>query len=328
MIIKRQVMLMAASACCMGILAAATADETEAGPARAALQGVHALEAPGVHNLFLLGTNIFSGSAPDGEEGFAALAGMGIQTMITVDGAKPDVALARKYGMRYIHLPHGYDGIGTNVQAQLVKAAQTVSGPIYVHCHHGKHRGPAAAAVLCMANIGWTPWQAEAWLKAAGTGSHYTGLHRTVREFHAPTVDQLGRLPDVFPEVAEVSGLVDSMVAIDACWNQLKAVRQAGYHAPDNHPDLQPAHEALILREHFREAARLPEAARFGDTFLASLQSAESGAGEAGELLRRFAADPKPVIRARLDMRFKALAQRCVSCHKTFRDAGGVEAGP
>ena len=29
----------------------------------------------------------------------------------------------------------------------LARAARTLPGPIFVHCHHGMHRGPAAAAV-------------------------------------------------------------------------------------------------------------------------------------------------------------------------------------
>lgn len=287
---------------------------------------VKSLEAPGLHNLFALGTNVYTGSSPEGEEGFAALAKLGVKTIITVDGAKPNLDLARKYGMRYAHIPHGYDGVGANVQAQLIKAAQTVPGPIYVHCHHGIHRSPAAVAVICMANNGWTPAWGEAWLKTAGTGSNYVGLYQTVREFRPPSAERLSAVPSDFPEVANVSGLVDMMVEIDERWDHLKAVRKAGYQVPKEHPDIVPAHETVILWEQYREAQRLPESVSHGEKFLDLLKSAEAGAKEAERLLRQFAADPKPDIRARLDKTFDALAQSCSACHKSYRDAAGIKA--
>ncbi|MFN9972733.1 MAG: hypothetical protein ACK58T_22875, partial [Phycisphaerae bacterium] len=46
---------------------------------------------------------VVSGGLPEGEEGFRSLKQLGIQTVISVDGAAPDLAMARKYGLRYIH---------------------------------------------------------------------------------------------------------------------------------------------------------------------------------------------------------------------------------
>ena len=126
-----------------------------------------------VHNLFRATTNVFSGNSPDSDAAYAELAQLGVKTIISVDGAKPDAEAAREYGMRYIHLPIGYDSVPSNRVVELVKAAQTVTGPIYVHCHHGKHRGPAAVAVICEATAGWTTNQAVTWLKEAGTATDY-----------------------------------------------------------------------------------------------------------------------------------------------------------
>ncbi len=295
------------------------------GTAPALPASVKSLPEPGLQNLFVLGANLFCGSAPEGEEGFASLARLGVKTILTVDGAKPDVAAAHKFGMRYLHIPHGYDGISTNTQAALVKAAQSAPGPIYIHCHHGLHRGPAAAAVICMANQGWSPAEGEALLKAAGTGSNYTGLYRTVRDFHPPAPEQLRAQPGVFPEQAEISGLIDLMVAIDERWDLLKAVRKAGYKTPPRHPDLQPAHEALILREHYREAQRLDEAARRGSDFLQRLRAAENASAELEDLLRTEPAAKSPAL---LDARFDAVAQACSACHKKYRDPAGISFHP
>jgi hypothetical protein len=301
--------------------------EQRDGNAKKLPPGVRALDAPGLHNVFSIGTNVFSGSSPEGEEAFQALAKLGVKTMITVDGAKPNVETARRYGIRYVHLPHGYDGISTDLQLQLAKAADTLPGGIYVHCHHGKHRGPAAAALICMSKEGWTPKQAEAWLVAAGTATNYAGLYDVVRGYRKPSPQQLAAVSSYFPETAEVSGLVDAMVGIDERWEHLKAVRAARYQAPNDHPDIQPVNEAVILWEHYREAQRLPESARKGDDFIQRLKNAESEVKEAERLLRFYASDRNPAIRLRLDSSFDSIGKTCASCHKAFRDAAGIRPG-
>lgn len=289
---------------------------------------VTALEAPGLHNLFAVGTNVFSGSTPENDAAFAALAKLGVKTIVSVDGARPDVEMARKHGLRYVHLPHGYDGISTNLQLQLAKAGETLPGPFYVHCHHGKHRGPTAVAVMCMANGGWTASQVESWMHAAGTASNYAGLFETIRRFQKPAPAQLEKIAANFPETAQVSGLVDSMVKIDERWEHLQAVRQAGYAAPKNHPDLKPANEAVILWELYREAQRLAESTEHGIDFVARLKAAETEAKEAERLLRAFASAPGAETRAQLDKIFDAMKQSCAACHKQYRDPEGINSRP
>ena len=296
--------------------------------AKKTVPGVRPLpDPPGLHNLYALGKNVFSGSSPEGEAAFQALANLGVKTIITVDGARPEVDLARKFGMRYVHLPHGYDGISADLQLQLAKAAQELPGPIYVHCHHGKHRGPAAAAVLCMSKEGWNAKQAIDWLVAAGTATNYTGLYDVAREFRKPTAEELKAIQSDFPEIAKVSGLTENMVGVDERRENLKAVRAAGYGPLKDHPDIDPANEAVILWEHYREAQRLPEATQHGDDFIASLKSAEAQVKEAERLLRLHREKPSSELRAMLDGAFAAIGKSCSSCHKTYRDAAGIKAG-
>lgn len=57
-------------------------------------------------------------------------------------------------------------------------------------------------------------------------------------------------MPDNFPEKTEVSPLVDAMVEIDTHFDDLKLIKKAGYAAPPTHPDLAPAHEALLLNKY------------------------------------------------------------------------------
>lgn len=263
---------------------------------------------------------MYSGSSPDTEQAFVGLVELGVKTVISVDGARPDVETARKHGLRYVHLPHGYDGINANLQLKLARAAESFPGAIYVHCHHGEHRGPVAAAVICMVQTGWSSEQAEAWLVAAGTATNYTGLYEVVRQFQKPTATQLAGISSDLPETEKVSGLVDAMVAIDERWDHLKAVRAAGYQTPEEHPDVKPANEAVILWEHYREAQRLPNAAHHGADFIKRLVAAEQEARKAERLLRSFAADAKPETRTHLDRIFEAIGKTCASCHKAYRD--------
>lgn len=187
------------------------------------------LHAAGIENLLQATDRVFSGSQPEGDEAFAALHKLGVKTLISVDGTKPDVERAAKFGLRYVHIPHGYDSISSNIAARLAKAAMTVEGPLSVHCHHGKHRGPAAVGIICQTTAGWTVNQALAWMKQAGTADDYAGLFRANAEF---------RLPTHLPSRVEVSGLVDSMIEVDHRWDNLKAIQKAGWRVPANQPDL------------------------------------------------------------------------------------------
>jgi protein tyrosine phosphatase (PTP) superfamily phosphohydrolase (DUF442 family) len=272
---------------------------------------VKPLKLRGIENVFALSTNLLSGGTPQGDEGFASLEKLGVKTIITVDGAPPDLKNAHVHGLRYIHLPHGYDGIPAKTQLQLIKAAQTAEGPIYLHCHHGQHRGPVAAAVVCMAEKNWSAAEAEAWLHTAGTGTNFQGLYETVRSFQKPSTNQIGLVPANFPESRKVSDLVDAMVSIDETFDRLKTLRASRQSsAPDNHL----LNEATLLREHFREAQRLPDSQRRGAQFIKSLAEAEDQAARFEQTLT------SSIEGAAIDRNFTELLNACAACHKAYRD--------
>src|SRR5438105_4959917 len=110
------------------------------------------LPTPALDNAHYVTDNVFAGAQPEGDAGFAALKRMGVKTIISVDGAKPDVERAHRFGLRYVHLPIGYDGVSPDEGRAIAKAIDEVEGPVYVHCHHGKHRSAAAVAVACVMN--------------------------------------------------------------------------------------------------------------------------------------------------------------------------------
>ena len=271
------------------------------------------IEIPGVHNAFRASEKIYSGSQPEGDEAFAAIARLGVKTIVSVDGSVPDVEAARKHGLRYVHLPFGYDGIPTNRVAELARLTAEMSGPFFVHCHHGLHRGPAAVAVMCEASAGWTTNRAVAWLREAGTSPDYPGLYRAAREFKAPTPGALAAVRG-FPEVTRPSSLVDAMVEIDARFDWLKKSQESGWKTPPAQAGVSPAHEATMLWEQFKEVARTKDTAQRAADFRNKLWETEHSADVLRKLLRE--SGDGLVI----DAAFKQVGQNCSACHKKYRN--------
>lgn len=278
------------------------------------------LHAEGIENFFKLSDNVYSGSTPEGEKSFAELQELGIKTIISVDGAKPDAKTAEKFGLRYVHIPIGYDSVPTNQALKLVKAARKLPKPIYVHCHHGLHRGPAGAAVICEGTENWTPNQAISWLKQAGTATNYAGLYKSVADFRSPSDEELKKLPGDFPEKIEVSPMVEAMVEIDDRFDHLKLIQKAGYQMPPAHPDLNPAHESLLLEELFRELNRSAETRKNNQNFQNQMAVAEKAATElriAMELKQKQLSDAD---KTELSVAFDRMSKSCSACHKAHRN--------
>jgi protein tyrosine phosphatase (PTP) superfamily phosphohydrolase (DUF442 family) len=270
------------------------------------------LESTHLHNVFRIDGELFSGNSPDTEEAFQELAKLGVKVLISVDGAKPPVELARKYGMRYVHLPFSYAGVPQNRGLELAKAVKEAGGPVYVHCHHGKHRGPAAVASACVSVKGWSPERAGQFLKQAGTSPDYAGLYRDVAATRPPTSEQMAALRKL-PEVAETPLLVETMVAIDEHFDALKAAQKSGWEA---RPGKRVAAEsATLLWEQYRELLRDPSTDKHGAGYRKEMEKAEDAAAK----LRAVLGDASATISVR-DAAMKVSAQSCASCHKAHRN--------
>jgi hypothetical protein len=278
------------------------------------------LDLPGVENAYRLSPRLYSGGEPRGELAFGALKALGIKTAISVDGATPDAETARRYGIRYVHLPVGYDGIPREQAIRIIKAARMLPGPVFVHCHHGKHRGPAAVALCGVVNEAWTREQAVSWLERAGTAPDYRGLYEAAREFVPPTAVELERAGGEFPERAKVPAFVEMMVRVDGHWDRLRAIQKAEFKPPADHPDLDAPHEALRLTEIFREASRLSEVRARGEVFARSLEAAERQAESLRQALRNVAQRPGEPSRRAAEAAFLAVSRSCTRCHAQHRD--------
>jgi len=272
------------------------------------------VEAPGVPNLIRLTDDLYQGAMPQGDEGFASLEKLGVKTVISVDGARPDLEDAHKHGMRYVHLPIGYDGMTREQALRIARAVRDLPKPIYVHCHRGTVRGPTAAAVARLfLDDECTVETAQDGMKLAGFDPRYTGLWAASKELKRPAATELDAVAADFPEAAPPPGLTRVMVAMDGITDDFQAIRKAGWKAPKDKPDLDPPHEALQLVEHLKELQRLPKTAERPADFRAKLADAEDRAQKFEDVLR--ASKDEAAEEA-----YKQVNAACTRCHAVYRD--------
>jgi protein tyrosine phosphatase (PTP) superfamily phosphohydrolase (DUF442 family) len=263
---------------------------------------------PAIENLRQLSPRLYSGGEPQGDVAFSKLAELGVRTVVSVDGARPDVEAAHKHGIRYIHIPIGYDAVDANARAALTRVVRDVNGPVFLHCHHGKHRGPAAAAILCLAAGDMTRDAALEFMKTVGTGAEYEGLWRDVREFMPLPAD--APLPELV-EVAEVDSLAAAMAVLDRAWDGVKVVQAAGWKTPTDHADLAPAHQALLVWEGLRESRRTLDGT--DETLAEYMDEAIAHAAAVRDALEDNQPDAATAA-------YKLLEASCAKCHTAYRN--------
>ena len=296
----------------------------EASPTRASVEEAYTLHRIGARylpNAIQVHRKVISGGVPKGEEGLRELVSMGVKTVISVDGQKPDAKRAVKYGLRYVHLPHGYDGVPPDRAKELAKAVRELDGPIYVHCHHGKHRSPAAATVACV-GAGLIPQtHAVTVLEFAGTSPRYRGLFESARDAKPLDEALLDQIQVEFRETVQVPPMADAMVDIEQTHDNLMEIASSGWQTPAKHPDLDAAHEALLLREHFTELLRTDYVREQSEAFRELVRDSEKAAKALELALReRQAGTPNAEPPDALAVLSARIAANCKACHEKFRD--------
>jgi protein tyrosine phosphatase (PTP) superfamily phosphohydrolase (DUF442 family) len=273
-------------------------------------------------NAIRLNDRVISGGLPEGDAGMAQLRDLGVKTIISVDGVRPDLASAQRYGLRYVHLPHGYDGISKSRGEELAKAVSVLPGPLYIHCHHGKHRSPAAAVVACQLAGFPLPMPASELLKYSGTSPHYQGLYQSAAAAKPLDRQFLLQLPQNFPQLAKLPPMAESMVAIEHTFDHLKLISLADWQTPPAHPALDPAHEALLLREHFVELQRLPAVKGEPPEFRHFIASSLTHSEQLERILRQSPLTEESQIaqKSSLGTHLQAISESCTACHRAYRD--------
>ena len=275
-----------------------------------------------LHNVFHLSDDIISGSEPHGEEALKRIAAMGVKTILSVDGKEPDQATAAKYGMRYVHVPIQYKGISPEERLRLAKTFRELEGPFFVHCFHGKHRGPAAAALGRLVLDGAPRDQAVAEMRQyCGTSGKYAGLYETIARGVVPTEEETRALVWDFPAAHTFEGFRGVMVAVTRAHDHLKATAKRAFEPDPEHPDLHPRNEAARLKELFTTALQLSDTQAQAEDYRAWLEESADHAALLVERLGELEAEnpPEGSLTAAMD-ELKAVTERCDQCHKVYRN--------
>jgi protein tyrosine phosphatase (PTP) superfamily phosphohydrolase (DUF442 family) len=266
-------------------------------------------------NVIRVHESLFSGALPETDASFEELKQLGIKTIMSVDGMVPNVALAKKHGMQYVHLPLGYDGISRSRAIEIAFAIRTIPKPIYLHCHHGKHRSAAAAASGCLSLGLVSRENANRVLSLAGTNPGFRGLYDAVANASPFSDAELESSQIVLSETSPVPAIAESMTSIDATFDSLKREcdRKDGINPTDC------ANQCLLLREHYMELGRLHEVKRMPQEFHRLREHGETILAKLESEFRRTAVESIETKSAKDAL--IAIETNCKECHVQFRDA-------
>lgn len=242
---------------------------------------------PSLHNLHALTPDLYSAAEPVGEPAYDELAALRIKTVISVDGIAPNKELADQYGIRVVHIPTTYDGITDEQSQQLAHAIATMPRPIFVNCHHGKHRGPAA---ICVGAIGAgeiTNQQALEFMTMAKTSPKYKGLWKAAEDARPLSRSTLHDDSIVLLERAVVADFVEGMGELSRLGDLLNDTADNGFRAPEDHPDLAPVSLAGQMHNIFRDMEDDPETIEGGDEFLKLLRNSRDLASSLEQQIER-----------------------------------------
>jgi len=271
------------------------------------------VELAGLHNVVAYAPSVVGGGQPEGKEGLETLAAMGIKTVISVDGAVPDVDAAKAVGIRYVHLPISYDTVTPERQKQLAQAVANCDGPIYVHCHHGKHRSSAALGAALVLAGKLTPETAQSRMRISGCAKEYEGLWKAVANAKPLDAAQLKADAASFPSVSKVSGMVATMAEIDSVFDLVKQAKAAKWTPPGDHPDLVPAKETNRLHLLFAGLEKDADSRKMPAEYQTILQADIEKTRALDTALRKGDL-------AAADQLFDTVAKSCKQCHTKYRD--------
>ena len=290
-------------------------------------------DGPGLQHVFKLSDSIISGAEPTGREALSQIASWGVKTILSVDGKVPEVEWAAELGMRYVHVPIEYSGMDGEELLKICKTFRELEGPFYVHCFHGKHRGPAAAAIGRIVRDGIPRERAIAEMRQwCATASKYEGLYSTVATAPIPSAAESAGFEFGFDPAHSFEGLRGAMVHMTRKWDLIKAAKKRNWQADPEHPDIVPLQEAVQLHELFESCSNLEEIRAWPDDFRAWLEEGRSGSEQLLQALMEAsaasaapgasepseAAEPEALSRA--DSAYARVSKSCSACHKSYRN--------
>lgn len=283
-------------------------------------------EGPGLHNVYELSDQIISGAEPENREALAQIASWGVRTILSVDGKVPDVEGAEALGMRYVHVPIEYSGLSEEEILKISKTFRELEGPFYVHCYHGKHRGPAAAAlgrvVLDQVPRSRAIAEMRQW---CATASKYEGLYSTVATAHIPSADESRAFAFDFESAHSFDGLRACMIEMTRKWDLIKDAKKRGWQPDPEHPDVVALQEATQLHQLYEACSSLEEMRAWPDDFRAWMEDGRSGSEQLVRALSECSMQSEDLSAlgdwlAQADTAYTRIADSCASCHASYRD--------
>ncbi|MEE2940967.1 MAG: sulfur transferase domain-containing protein [Planctomycetota bacterium] len=278
---------------------------------------------PGIQNVFRLSDRIISGSEPHDAEALAQLAAWGVRTVISVDGKAPDLEGAAAAGLEYVHIPVRYGGITEDEVMQIAKSFRELEAPFYVHCFHGRHRGPAAAAIGRVALDGLERDVAIAEMRQwCSTAAKYEGLYSTVATATIPSAEETAAYDFDFAPARHAAGIREGMIVMTRVWDEVKLVEANGWQPDEEHPDIDPLRSATIFAQLLRSCddAERPDGA--GEDFEEMMAAGLDGADRLVELLTECRVEgvaPDDRLE-RLEAAFDLVSESCLDCHVDYRN--------
>ncbi len=275
---------------------------------------------PDLHNVYHLSEGILSGGEPLSAEALARLADWGVKTILSVDGKVPDAQEAARLGMRYVHVPIRYKGLSEGELLRIVKTFRELPAPFYVHCFHGRHRGPAAAAIGRLVIDGVDRSQALAEMRQwCGTSQKYEGLYQTIASAQIPTLEATAALDWDFPAAHRAKGMRGAMVGIARAYDRLAALKGRGWRPDPDHPDVDARNEAAKLRDLFETCVELSGAAGSPEDFrgwmVDSLEGSEALEAALKGLVWGQEGEGERAVGA-----WERIGGACSACHRSYRD--------
>jgi tyrosine-protein phosphatase SIW14 len=141
----------------------------------------------GVPNFHQVDEHVYRGAQPDGR-GFAALAKIGVKTVIDLRGEVSEDIAVQRLGMRYIRLP--WSGLSAPAESQVAAVLSLLNDssdwPVFIHCRRGADRTGTAIACYRIMHDHWSNQQALAEAKTFGMSSMEIAMQRFILRFTVP----------------------------------------------------------------------------------------------------------------------------------------------
>ncbi len=130
------------------------------------------VEAAGAPKLHRVSDDLYRSAQPD-RQGFEAVAGMGVRTVVNLRDDLSDADMVDGLGMDLVEIPMKPYGFGDEEVSRFLDVVRDPARvPVLVHCLHGADRTGLMCAAYRVAVQGWSREEAEAEMVSGGFGYH------------------------------------------------------------------------------------------------------------------------------------------------------------